>query len=89
MSEPGPALGIGSPDSGPVLRLLAAEDDPLLELVSPRRMARADRYALRIPDRYADGIRWRRRAGRVEAVHPVFLVLGGTAGFVYQALGRG
>ena len=28
-------------------------------------MARADRYALRIPDRYADSVRWRRRrAGR-------------------------
>ena len=36
-----------------VLRLLAAEDDPLIDLVSPRRMARADRYQLRIPDRYA------------------------------------
>ena len=51
-------------------------------------MARADRYALRIPDRYADSVRWRRRrAGRVEAIHPVFLVLGGTAGLVYEALG--
>ena len=51
-------------------------------------MARADRYALRIPDRYADSVQWRRRrAGRVEAVHPAFLVLGGTAGLVYQALG--
>ena len=71
-----------------VLRLLAAEDDPLIDLVSPRRMARADRYQLRIPDRYADSVRWRRRrAGRVEAIHPVFLVLGGTAGLVYQALG--
>jgi hypothetical protein len=71
-----------------VLRLLAAEDDPLIDLVSPRRLARADRYALRIPDRYADSVRWRRRrAGRIEAIHPVFLVLGGTAGLVYQALG--
>ena len=51
-------------------------------------MARADRYQLRIPDRYAGSVRWRRRrAGRVDAVHPVFLVLGGTAGLVYQALG--
>ena len=57
--------------------------------MSPRRLARADRYALRIPDRYADSVRWRRRrAGRVEAIHPAFLVLGGTAGLVYQALGR-
>ncbi len=71
-----------------VLRLLREEPDPLIDLVSPRRMARADRYALRIPDRYAGSVRWRRRrAGRVEAIHPVFLVLGGTAGLVYEALG--
>ena len=71
-----------------VLRMLAAEDDPLIDLVSPRRLARADRYALRIPDRYADSVRWRRRrAGRVEAAHPVFLVLGGSAALTYEALG--
>ncbi len=71
-----------------VLRILRDEPDPLIDLVSPRRLARADRYALRIPDRYADSVRWRRRrAGRVEAIHPVFLALGGTAGLVYQALG--
>ncbi|MGH3260189.1 MAG: hypothetical protein ACRDOU_33120, partial [Streptosporangiaceae bacterium] len=70
-----------------VLRQLAAEDDPLIDLVSPRRLARADRYALRIPDGHAASVRWRRRrAGRVEAIHPVFLVLGGSAGLVYQAL---
>ena len=70
-----------------VLRMLRDEPDPLIDLVSPRQMARADRYQLRIPDRYAGSVRWRRRrAGRVEAIHPVFLVLGGTAGLVYQAL---
>ncbi len=73
-----------------VLRILREEPDPLIDLVSPRRMARADRYALRIPDRYADSVQWRRRrAGRVEAVHPAFLVLGGTAGLVYQGCGQG
>ena len=71
-----------------VLGILRDEPDPLIDLVSPRRLARADRYALRIPDRYADSVRWRRRrAGRVEAIHPAFLVLGGTAGLVYEALG--
>jgi hypothetical protein len=71
-----------------VLRMLRDEPDPLIDLVSPRRMARADRYQLRIPDRYAGSVRWRRRrAGRVEAIHPVFLALGGTAGLVYQVLG--
>jgi DNA-binding transcriptional ArsR family regulator len=70
-----------------VLRILRDEPDPLIDLVSPRRMARADRYALRIPDRYADSVRWRRRrAGRIEAAHPVFLVLGGTSALVYQVL---
>jgi hypothetical protein len=70
-----------------VLRILRDEPDPLIDLVSPRRMARADRYALRIPDAYADSVRWRRRrAGRIEAIHPVFLALGGTAGLVYQVL---
>jgi hypothetical protein len=70
-----------------VLRMLAAEDDPLIDLVSPRRMARADRWQLRIPGRYADSVRWRRRrAGRIEAAHPAFLVLGGTSALVYQVL---
>ena len=40
-----------------VLRVLRDEPDPLIDLVSPRRLARADRYALRIPDRYADSVR--------------------------------
>ena len=70
-----------------VLRILREEPDPLIDLVSPRRMARADRYQLRIPDKYADSVRWRRRrAGRVEAIHPVFLVLGGTPALVYLVL---
>ena len=70
-----------------VLRMLANEDDPLIDLVSARQMARADRYALRIPDRYVDSVRWRRRrAGRIEAAHPAFLVLGGTSALVYLAL---
>jgi hypothetical protein len=70
-----------------VLELLRNEPDPLIDLVSPRRLARADRYALRIPDRYADSVCWRRRrAGRIDAVHPVFLVLGGAAALTYQVL---
>jgi len=70
-----------------VLRILRDEPDPLIDLVSPRRMARADRYAFRIPDRYADSVRWRRRrAGRIEAAHPAFLKLGGTSALVYQVL---
>jgi hypothetical protein len=70
-----------------VLVLLANEPDPLIDLVSPRRLARADRYLLRIPDRYADSVRWRRRrTGRIEAAHHAFLALGGTSALVYQTL---
>jgi hypothetical protein len=70
-----------------LLRLLREEPDPLIDLVSRRRAARADRYRLRIPDAYADSVRWRRRrAGRIEAVHPAFLVLGGAAALTYQVL---
>jgi hypothetical protein len=48
---------------------------------------RHPRYALRIPTAYAESVQWRRRrAGRIDAIHPLFLVLGGTAGLVYQAL---
>ena len=70
-----------------VLRILREEPDPLIDLVSLRRMARADRYQLRIPDKYAACVRWRRRrSGRIEAVHPAFLALGGTSALVYQVL---
>jgi DNA-binding transcriptional ArsR family regulator len=80
---------LGHRTVGRVLAQLRNEPDPLLDLVSVRKLARADRYQLRIPDRYAASVRWRRRrAGRIEAIHPAFLVLGGTAGLVYQALGE-
>ena len=70
-----------------LLRFLCNEPDPLLDVVTRGRMARADRIALRIPDRYADSVRWRRRrAGRIDGIHPAFLVLGGTAGLVRQVL---
>jgi len=71
-----------------LLRFLLAEPDPLLDLVTRGRMARADRIALRIPDAYAASVRWRRRrAGRIDGIHPAFLALGGTAGLTYEALG--
>src|SRR5207249_2007529 len=70
-----------------ILRMLRDEPDPLVDLVNRRQAARADRYQLRIPDRYADSARWRRRrAGRVEAAHPAFLALGGAAALIYQVL---
>src|SRR5207302_1873334 len=73
-----------------VLELLRNEPDPLVDLVSRRQAARADRYQLRIPAAYAESVRWRRRrAGRVEAIHPAFLVLGGTAGLGTRRIGTG
>ena len=70
-----------------LLRFLYAEADPLLDMISQGRMARADRFGLRIPDRYADSVRWRRRrAGRIDGIHPAFLALGGTAALVHQVL---
>ena len=54
-----------------LLRFLCAEPDPLLDVVTRGRMARADRIALRIPDAYADSVRWRRRrAGRIDGDTP-------------------
>jgi hypothetical protein len=72
-----------------VLELLRDEPDPLIDLVNRRQAARADRYQLRIPSAYVVSVRWRRRhAGRVEAAHPAFLVLGGAAAITYQTLGQ-
>ncbi len=70
-----------------LLRFLCGEPDPLLDVVTRGRMARADRIALRIPDAYMASVQWRRRrTGRIDGIHPAFLVLGGTAGLVHQVL---
>jgi hypothetical protein len=70
-----------------LLRFLCNEPDPLLDVVTRGRMARADRIALRIPDAYAESVRWRRRrAGRIDGVHAAFLALGGAAFLVHQVL---
>jgi hypothetical protein len=70
-----------------LLAMLYAEPDPLLDVVTRGRMARADRFALRIPDAYAQSVRWRRRrAGRIDGVHAAFLALGGAAFLVHQVL---
>ncbi len=80
--------GVSARTVARVLQLLRDEPDPLLDLVSRHRLRRADRYQLRIPAAYAASARWRRRrAGRIEAIHHAFIVLGGTAALVYAALG--
>ena len=79
--------GLSQQTTSRLLRFLCNEPDPLLDVVTKGRMARADRIALRIPDAYAASVRWRRRrAGRIDGIHPAFLVLGGTAGLVHQVL---
>jgi DNA-binding transcriptional ArsR family regulator len=70
-----------------LLVMLRNEPDPLLDLVSRRQAVRADRYQIRIPDRYAESVRWRRRrVGRIDGVHAAFMVLGGPAFLVHQVL---
>jgi hypothetical protein len=79
--------GLGQRTVARLLVMLRDEPDPLVDLVNRRQAARADRYQLRIPAAYADSVRWRRRrAGRIDGIHPAFLVLGGTAGLVRQVL---
>lgn len=69
------------------LQVLRADPDPLIELVSPHHLDRADSYRLRVPGSCAEQARWaRRHAGRTEALHPVWTVLGGTAAFTWLAL---
>ena len=70
-----------------VLELLRNEPDPLVDLVSRRQAARADRYQLRIPAAYAESRPLAAAAsGPDRRIHPAFLVLGGTAGLVHQVL---
>jgi hypothetical protein len=79
--------GLSQRTTARLLTMLYTEPDPLLDVVTRGRKARADRFALRIPDCYADSVRWRRRrAGRIDGVHPAFLALGGAAFLVHQVL---
>lgn len=79
--------GVSYRTTARVLELLRDEPDPLLDLVSRHYLWRADRYQLRIPAEYETAAQWRRRrAGRIEAIHPVFAVLGGPAALTYTAL---
>lgn len=79
--------GVNYRTVGRVLEMLRDEPDPLLDLVSRHYLWRADRYQLRIPDMYKTAAQWRRRrAGKIEAIHPVFAVLHGPAALTYTAL---
>ncbi|WP_285497722.1 helix-turn-helix domain-containing protein [Actinomadura sp. NBRC 104425] len=62
----------------------------LIDLVQDARGTRADVYQLVVPDAVAADAAWRSwRAGRIEALHPCFRVLGLPAAFAYEALAGG
>jgi hypothetical protein len=79
--------GLSADTAAAVLAMLRDEPDPLIRLARPHRLDKADTYDLVIPAAYETSARWRRRrAGLVDAVHPVFLVVGRVEALVYQAL---
>lgn len=81
------AVGRARSTVGAALRQLSNEDDPYLTRLVAGRGLEADLYELRIPDAYTDRAHtspW--RPGRIEALLPVFHVLGTPAGFVYEQL---
>lgn len=79
--------GVSCRTAARALAVLRSEDDPLITLVTPHHLTRADRYQLRIPGRYERSSWWRRRrAGWISAIHPAFTALGGTAALTYAAL---
>jgi DNA-binding MarR family transcriptional regulator len=84
------AIDTGLDDStvSELLRELRDADDPWIVLIANERgLDLADLYQLRIPDAVADTAAWRTwRAGRIEALHPVFRVLGSPAALAYEAL---
>jgi hypothetical protein len=69
------------------LRALRDEADPLIDLIENDRGLAGDLYQLRIPDEIiarAGRVAW--RAGKLQALRPVFRELGHPAAFVYEAL---
>ncbi len=81
------ATGRGRTTVAAALRALRDEPDPFVTLVEDGRGLAGDLYQLRIPDAYQERAHtqaW--RPGRIEALHPVFRVLGVPAAFVYEVL---
>ncbi|WP_198653902.1 MarR family transcriptional regulator [Actinocorallia populi] len=71
-----------------LLQTLASGPNAFVDLVRRGRREQADAYLLVIPKKYESEAAWRSwRAGRIEALHPVFLVLKVPASLVYDALG--
>ncbi|WP_346158125.1 hypothetical protein [Nonomuraea recticatena] len=69
------------------LKRLREEDDPLIELVEAGRGKAADRYRLRVPDRYRDQARWIRwRGGLIDVLHPALHMFGPVVALVLEVL---
>lgn len=72
------------------LRTLRSEPEPLIQLVSPAQGKYADTYELVVPEALVESaavISY--RCGKIQALRPVFRVLGPVASFVYEALEQG
>ncbi|WP_433358550.1 hypothetical protein [Streptosporangium sp. CA-115845] len=71
-----------------VLRTLREENDAFIYRVETQRGERGDLYLLQLPDKYREMALWQRwRAGNIQALHPVFRLLGGgTTALVYEHL---
>ncbi len=81
------AMGVDHSTTAAALRALRQEEDPLVVLLEDRRGVRGDLYELTLPEEYADTIDRRDwRAGKIEAIHPVFRALGLTVAFIYEEL---
>lgn len=81
------ATGLSRTTVAAELRALREESDPFLTLLVPGRGLAGDLYELRVPASYLERARtdaW--RPGRIEALLPVFRVLGVPAAFVYEVL---
>ncbi|WP_082699283.1 ArsR family transcriptional regulator [Arthrobacter sp. EPSL27] len=81
------ATGLDHTTVGSHLRVLRAEDDPLVTLVEQGRGTKGDLYMLTVPEDVktaAEDLTWRK--GKIHALRPVFRELGLPAAFVYEAL---
>jgi hypothetical protein len=84
------ATGLDQSTVGKILKRLASEDDPLVDLIREASGVLAHTYALRVPNRFVD-IAARRtwKRGKMHGVRPVFRELGLAAAFVFAALEQG
>lgn len=81
------ATGLDQATVGKVLRRLANEPDPFVDLVEPAAGVKANAYALVVPDRHAAAANERPwRPGKIHGVRPAFRELGLPASFAYAVL---